>query len=453
MKLKIKWVILAGLLALILMIVWPALPAQSNDAGSMSEAAGAPDDLSQSNLQVVPAEIRVITNGMVIDGAGAVPIPDGIVVIQDQRILAAGPAGQVAVPAGAEIIDAAGGTIMPGIINAHVHNTQSPDTRYRFLTQGVTSTCDLASSMADMAQFEQSHNAKNQAAARGFRTGPMITAPGGYPSSYGFRWDSQVATPSEARAAVTNLVSQGADMIKIALEPWQPQEPWPVLTVEQVRAIVETAHRFGVPVRAHVQQAEMLDIALAAGVDTVEHVPLPFAEGIKLKQMGRDETLSLADYPQLEAQLSQMARQGIALVPTLNVGSCATHHLPELETEAQRRMCSFQLEIVGRFHQMGGTVALGNDYGNLGVAPGMPLQEMKLLLEAGLSPLEVIQAGAQHAAQVCGHADELGTLEPGKLADIIVVDGNPLVDLEVLTRINLVIQNGEVAYESKSVGY
>jgi imidazolonepropionase-like amidohydrolase len=446
MNLKIKWVILAGLLALMLMIVWPALPAQSNDISPINEAAG-PDDPAQGNLSIVPAEILAITNGMLVDGTGADPIPDGVVVIQDQRILAAGPAGQVAVPAGAEIIDAAGGTIMPGIINAHAHNTQSPDTRYRFLTQGVMATCDLASSAADMAQFEQRYNVKNQAAARGFRTGPMITAPGGYPSSYGFRWDYQVATPTEAQAAVTDLISQGADMIKIALEPWQPQEPWPVLDVERVLAIVETAHRFGVPVRAHVQQAEMLDIALAAGVDAVEHVPLPFSEEIKLKEMARDETLSLADYPQLESQLGRMAGQGVTLVPALNVGTCATHHLPELETEAQRRLCNFQLEIVGRFHQMGGMVALGNDYGNLGVEAGMPLTEMKLLLEAGLSPLEVIRAGTQHAAQVCGHGGELGTLEPGKLADIIVVDGNPLVDLEALIQVNLVIQNGEFVYQ------
>jgi imidazolonepropionase-like amidohydrolase len=438
MNLKIKLAIIAGLLALMIVIVWPAPPAQSNKVGRASQTAGG------------PAEILAIIHGTVIDGTGINPIPDGVVVIQDQRIAAVGPSGQVAVPAGAEIIDAAGGTIMPGIINAHAHNTQRPDTRRRFLTQGVTTTCDLASSMADMAQFEQRHNANNQAAARGFYTGPMITAPGGYPSSYGFQWDYQVASPNEAQAAVTDLVSQGANMIKIALEPWQPREPWPVLSVEQVRAIVETAHRFGVPVRAHVQQAEMLDIALDAGVDAIEHVPLPFLEGVKLKKMFKDETLSLADYPQLEAQLSRMAGQGVILVPVLNATACATHYLPELESEAQRRMCHFQLEIVGRFQQMGGVVAVGNDYSNLGVPAGMPLTEMKLLLEAGLSPLEVIQAGTQHAAQVCGHGDELGTLAPGKLADVIVVAGNPVVDLEALTRINLVILNGEVAHRSIS---
>jgi imidazolonepropionase-like amidohydrolase len=440
MNLKIRLLILAALLALLIAILWPALPAQSTQASPVDQMSDPSDEV----LPVTAEEVLVVTNGTVIDGTGAGPITNGAVVIQGNRILTVGPATALAIPAGAEVIDAAGGTIMPGLINAHVHNTQEPGTRHRFLVQGVTATCDLASSPADMTLFEQTLTEQNQPAARGFHSGPMLTAPGGYPSNYGIRWDYEVATPTETRAAVRDLLSLGADMIKVALEPWQPQEPWPVLNLEQLQAIVQTAHSAGVPVRAHVQQAAMLDLALQAGVDSVEHVPLPFSEELKLSQMSPDEQLSLADFPELEAQLSRMATQGTALVPTLNVGTCATRNLAGLETEVWRHMCDFQLEIVGYFHQMGGVVALGNDYGNPGVAPGMPLQEIKLLLEAGLSPLEVIQAGTGHAAQVCGHGDEVGTLESGKLADLIMVEGDPLLEVDAMSRVNLVIRDGEI---------
>jgi imidazolonepropionase-like amidohydrolase len=114
-------------------------------------------------------------------------------------------------------------------------------------------------------------------------------------------------------------------------------------------------------------------------------------------------------------------------------------------------MCEFQLEIVGRFHQLEGVVAVGNDYGNPGVERGMPLREMKLLLEAGLSPMEVLEAGTRRAAQVCGHGNELGTMEPGKLADIIIVDGNPLEDIEALDRVKWVIKDGQVVGTSNEL--
>jgi imidazolonepropionase-like amidohydrolase len=441
MNLKIRLIILAGLLALLTALLWPALPARSTQASPVDQMSGP----SEGEVSAIEEQLLVVTNGMIIDGTGSEPIANGGVVIQGNHIVAVGPASALAIPAGAEVIDVGGGTIMPGLINAHVHNTQEPGTRYRFLTQGVTSTCDLASSSADMPLFEQALTQQNQRAARGFHSGPMLTAPGGYPTNYGFKWDYEVATSNEARAAVRDLLSLGADMIKVALEPWQPQDPWPVLNLEQVQAIVQTAHSAGVPVRAHVQQAAVLDLALQAGVDSVEHVPLPFSEELKVSQMSPEERLSLADFPELEAQLSRMAAQRTALVPTLSVGICATRELvghPKIE--ARRRMCEFQLEIVGRFHELGGIVALGNDYGNPGVAPGMPLQEMKLLLEAGLSPLEVIQAGTRYAAQVCGHGDELGTLESGKLADLIIVESNPLLEVDAMSRVSLVIKDGEI---------
>ena len=392
----------------------------------------------------LPADVLVIINGSVIDGSGHGPIAVGLVAIQGDRILAVGPTADFVVPAEAQIIDAQGRTIMPGIINAHVHNTHSPGTRGRFLAAGVTSTCDMATSLNDMAHFAQTTSEQGQAVARGFKSGPMITAPGGYPD--GFRWDYQVSTPQEATAATNDLLDRGADMVKIALEPGLPHQSWPTLTAEQIEAVVETAHARGAPVRAHVQQASMLDAALQAGVDAIEHVPLPFPEEMKLAQMQPEERLSLSDYPALEQQLRAMVAQNIVLVPTLNVGTCATRGVSALETPQRRHMCDFQLEVVGYYHRIGGMVALGNDYGNIGIERGMPLREMELLLAAGLSPMEVIKAGTHNAAQVCGQTNDLGVLEAGKRADLLILDGNPLNNLYELARISRVIQDGEIAY-------
>jgi imidazolonepropionase-like amidohydrolase len=300
-----------------------------------------------------------------------------------------------------------------------------------------------------MSNFEREFTRKNQIAARGFRAGPIITVPGGYPGTFpGFAWHYEVAKPDEAQAAVEDLLGRGVDVIKIALEPGHPQRPWPILSPEQVQAIVEVAHAHGLPVRAHVRQAKMLDIALEGGVDVIEHVPLPFCLEAELKQMLADDALQLAKLPELEAQLTRMAEQGTILVPTLDENTWVINDLPRLSPEERQMTATFILGIVRRFHKLGGIIALGNDYGNPGVQLGMPLREMELLLDAGLTPMEVIEAGTRHAAKVSGHGDELGTLEPGKLADIIVIDGNPMTDLKALDRVTLVIKNGKIAYVS-----
>ena len=398
--------------------------------------------------QPVPADAWVLTNGAVIIGTGAPPIPDGIVVIQQERVLAAGRAADYAIPVGIKAVDAKRGTILPGIINAHVHGVSNAAMRrVYFLLKGVTSVCDMGSRLDEMQQFAQDH--VSGPAARGFRAGPMITAPGGYPDIV---WHAslnyEVTGPDEARAAVADLVNRGADAIKITLEPGSAQEPWPMLNLEEVKAIVQAAHERGRLVRAHVGRTdgtEVLDIVVESGVDVIEHVPIPVFSAMDAYNLIKDQAHFVLD-PAYEARLTRLVVRQVAMVPTLDAHTLWCES-PQLTSEQKQACFEFYEEPVRRFYALGGVVALANDYGaDDAIEKGMPLREMRLLLAAGLTPMQVIEAGTRNAAQVCGHGKDLGTLEPGKLADVIVVNGDPLADIEVMQQVSVVIKGGQIVF-------
>jgi imidazolonepropionase-like amidohydrolase len=398
-----------------------------------------------------PRDAVVMRNGKVIDGVAEHPIDDGIVVIQGEHIISVRKASDVVVPRNARTIDADGGAILPGIINSHTHGTDDPAIRRTFLIDGVTSVCNVGISLDRVSGFEHG-SVPEGPAARGFWAGPIITAPGGYPGPvYGFQYSYEVATPEEARDAVADLLNRGASMIKIALAPGNPRDPWPVLDLEQVRAIVEEAHSRKVPVRAHVFEPYIAeDIVLPAGVDVIEHSPFPILSPEQEEKVleSPDPLTQLFDViaPEFERMLDRLVKANVVMVPTLDQIVGGLYKKPE-RSRVEQIVIDVHVEAVRRFHALGGVVALGNDYGaDADHELGMPLTEMRLLLAAGLSPMEVIQAGTRNAALACGRDDQLGTLEPGKLADVIVVGGDPLSDLQAMERVVAVIKAGEVAY-------
>jgi len=297
----------------------------------------------------VPADALVVANGTVIDGTGADPIPSGIVVVQRERIVAVGRAADFVVPAGARVVDAAGGTILPGIINAHTHSTANPIVRRAdFLLRGVTSVCNLGSSLPAMPTFEL--EAPLGPVARGFCSGPMVTAPGGFPGPYYHQsLNFDVETPDEARAAVAHLLSQGADFIKIPLERGSPKYPLPVLDLPRVQAIVQEAHARGVLVRAHIGNPLLPPLALDGGVDTLEHLPNPRSLGLSASFVRLHRPLLLQGY---RIALSRAVRQGIVMVPTLDVfvGQCYERINV---SEDEKTWCDLCVEIVRQFHDLG----------------------------------------------------------------------------------------------------
>jgi imidazolonepropionase-like amidohydrolase len=385
----------------------------------------------------------VLTHGIVIDGKGSDPIPDGLVAIRDNRIVFVGQSSEFRIPRDALVIDAEGGTILPGVINSHARNVAGAGTRrISFLLDGVTSVCDLGAQLMRMPAFEE-EKVNSGPAARGFKAGPIITAPGGYPAPFvGSSISYEVQGKDEAELAVHDLHTQGADFIKVALDPGTVSEPWPVLNLEELRTVVETAHSYGLLVRAHMTDSTMLDMALEAGVDVIEHVPMPPNSHVDLESMF-DDSGNFRMPPELETQMLRMIEQRVVLVPTLDVYMGDIEYFGDRYGDADSFMEAL-LGVVRFFHDSGGTIALGNDYSNPGVESEMPLSEMILLRSAGLTPSEVIKAATRQAAYVCGQGNELGTLEAGKLADIIVVEGNPLDDLNAMDSILYVVKDGDI---------
>lgn len=393
--------------------------------------------------RIIPADALVIKHGKVFDGTGAPAIPDGAVVIVKNKIAAVGRTPDFAIPPEARVIDAAGGTILPGIIDSHVHEANSALVRqFYFLRQGVTTVCDLGSPLT--ALTSNSFDAGYGSSARVFRSGPIINPPQGYPGDGEFLYP--VNNVDEARQAANLLIGRGADMLKLAFEPGNPKVPWqtpqkvsiPNLDLPQVKAIVAQAHARGKLVRVHLGTVEMLDLALDGGVDVIEHVPLPRLDQIDLtsEPFGK---LSF-DY---EAQLARIIKQNIVLVPTLDF--IITWCENRAETPERKALCAKYMQTpVHRFYEMGGVIALGDDSG-YALRTGMPLAEMRRLSAIGMSPTEILQAATRRAARVCGHGEELGTLEPGKLADVIVVPGDATQNIEALNQVDFVIIDGKVA--------
>lgn len=399
---------------------------------------------------------------MILDGRGSEPIYDGIVAIEGDRITFVGKAPNYSQPTNALVIDAREGTILPGIIDSHVLDASDPAIRREFLQNGVTTVCNLGSTLEEMPRFDEEETDRGLA-ARGFQSGPMITAPGGLPDALlKSNLNYEVTTPEEARAAVIDLHARGADVIKVLLQDEFARVKFPMLGEDELAAIVEKAHALGLPVRAHVTYASLFGMAVQAGVDSIQHVPFNLSRsgphGISDTQVQAfledDDPLRffLTElYPDYEDQLQLMVEAEIVLVPTLDRAYGEVYRTSN-PTREQVATIETVLGIVRSFHELGGVVGLGTDFNTgLELEAGMPVGEMEMLLAAGLTPMEVIEAGTRVSADLCGHGGELGILEPGMLADVIVVDGNPLEDLQAMSAVALVIRGGEIVVISKGM--
>ena len=350
-----------------------------------------------------------LVNGTLIDGTGADPVPDAVILIASDKILAAGSQKTIKVPEGVRTVDVGGATLLPGFINAHVHYAFDKADLQAWAEGGVTTVRD-ESAMPDQIAGLKIFLAEISADphyARLVSAGTMLAVPGGYGHLF-------VSSPAEAQQAVLTEIDEGVEAIKVALEDgYAGQHGLPKLTLAELKAIVTTAHEHGLPVSGHITQGAYLQPMLDAGVDDIAHMPY--------------------DYIPLDS-LQQMVKQDVYLTPTFTV--FRNYGAPVVMVQNNLR----------QFVRLGGKVALGNDYGG---GPGtfelgIPMYEIQMMSQSGMTPMQVIVASTMNAAHVLRLDREIGMLEPGKFADILIVGGNPLDDLQALTKVKMVIHKGVI---------
>jgi imidazolonepropionase-like amidohydrolase len=335
-----------------------------------------------------PAGALALTGAWVLLGGELEP---ATVVIEDGRIIAVEAGGGA--PDGVRVRDLSGLALLPGFIDTHVHVQFS--SAEEILAGGVTTVRDLGSPRA----------VREATAATPLGVvlaGHILTATGGYPTrSWGGRGESrEISGAQDARAAVTEQLEEGATVIKVALEPAGGPLPDP----DVLAAIVAAAHDADVRVTAHVGAPEALELALAASVDELAHLPL---------------------YDVTPEEMVRAAGAGMAL--------CATLAIRGPDPEAGR--------AVAAFREAGGTVLYGTDLGNGGTSPGIMVAEVRALLDAGLSPVEVVAAATSVAADHLGLPDR-GRIAVDAVADLVAFDGDPLADPAAYESVRLVLVGG-----------
>jgi len=411
-----------------------------------------------------------IVGGTLIDGTGAAPLPDAVVLIHNGRIVAAGPHAKVKVPRKAHVVDAQGKTILPGLWDMHAHFEQV-EWGPIYLAAGVTTVRDCGN------EFEFI-TAVRDAIVQNRGLGPRLLmagiVDGTGPLALGV---ARVDTPEQAKQWVDRYHAAGFQQMKI----------YSSVKLEQVKAVADEAHRLGMTVTGHVPEGLNAFQTIAAGQDQINHITFirdimhaPFPAD--MSRLDRAKALANLDLDSPEAQkaLAFLKEHRTVVDPTMAVfeffsASTAkppasfepgvTKVAPELaeqltdvgppeeHSDLAEQIFGKELAIVGALHRAGIPVVAGTDQ----TVPGHSLhREMELYVQAGFTPMEAIQAATIVPARVMGMDRELGTVEKGKRADLILINGDPLQDIHKSRNVEWVITNGIMYHTAElwqSVGF
>ncbi|MCQ3805272.1 MAG: amidohydrolase family protein [bacterium] len=434
---------------------------------------------------------KALVGGRVIDGTGRDPIDDAVVLIDGDRIDAVFRRGEMDLADGTEVVDITGSTVMPGLIDCHVHVGVLADNSFlqvedptgladlfmtTLLSHGVTTVRDTGNFDPDEVFRTFKEGKANW--PRFFGAGTILDGPADPPAPW--RWLAIIDDEDSARREASKLIDAGMDFLKVYV--------WATLPV--LRAVVSEAHRRGVRVAAHVGHMVTVKEAVQVGVDALEHVRI----GRELVSEDRMDELNgltgrildplvgwqpwrfvdphsgLAD-----DLISLMAEKGTYITPTLTLSQAILlgntpeavnpAGLDEMPGAVQEQWTQYaypfdysdtdweaapvelrnQMAFIGRAQESGVNVTAGTDLTNPFVVPGHSMhEELRLLVEGcGFSPMDAIVAATSRAADLLGEGDDLGSVEKRKLADLVVLDGDPLEDIRNTQQITAVYKGGQ----------
>jgi len=472
--------LLGGALLPALLLLAAPIPAPAQDAPRPPVRA---EDLSEDARRFVSVDAPVvaITGVRLVDGTGSPAAEGRTVVVRDGRIAAVGPDGEVEIPDGAEVLDRSGHTLIPGLVGLHDHTfytTSSRQTQLTFsaprlyLASGVT-TIRTTGSYSPYSEINlmEGIEAGDVPGPSTHITGPYITGEGGGSSMY------QVESPEDARRVVDYWASEGATWFKAYTR----------ISRAALGAAIEEAHGHGLEFTAHLCSVTFTE-AVELGIDNLEHGYFTNTGWYPDKEPdqcpdGFREHLATLDIQseQVQETIRTMVENDVALTSTLAVYELSVPNRPPLSKieralnvmapEVREEYLSTRRSIAERaeeshmpavfrkaqefelaFHEAGGLLAAGVDPTGIGGAlPGFGDQRnFELLVEAGFSPVDAIQVMSYNGARVLGLGDELGTVEPGKRADLVLIDGNPLQEPGEIRNVTTVFKDG-VGYDSREL--
>ena len=392
-----------------------------------------------------------IRAGRVFDGAGNPLIRDAVVIVDDARIAAVGPVTQVQLPPGSPVVDVGDRTLMPGLIDAHVHVLSTGSAlsgqESRAMTDhqvllvgarnaqlalksGLTTVRDCGDRRYLSLVLRDFINDGGLAGPRLVCSGPVLTSTAGH-----LWWDGiECDTVDDLRRGVRTLVKHGVDCVKLmgtggnATPGSNPEASQ--YDAMGFMAVAEDAHRMGKKVAVHVHGVEGTRMAVDAGIDTLEHVPFRAHGGIAY-----DERL-----------VEDIIRKGLIV----SLAMPATWYRIRAEDMREARthpghLWEARYETIRRMHTAGVRLVVSSDTGSTGTR----IDELALLMEflvkgVQIPAVDILRGATGLAAEALGMTNDIGTLAPGKLADMVVVDGDPLTDITAMQRIHTVVKGGKV---------
>ena len=408
---------------------------------------------------IATAQVTVVRAGRLVEPDSGTVLTDQVIVVDGGKVQAVGKG--LAVPAGAKVIDLSDKTVLPGFIDCHTHladgnvilNGDTFDAIKKTAPQIVLESVPNAqktllsgfTTVRDVGTYRALNDiALRDAIARGNVIGPRMYVAGAYLTITGgagaltgqapdiqLPWDlhyGEANSPWEVRQKVRLLAHDGVDHIKVlstgAILTHGSSPNATEFTLEELQAAVQEAHAFGLRVAAHAHNAQGIKNAIRAGVASVEHATLIDDEGIALaKQQGTYLDMDLYDG---ECNLDK--------------GKRGT--LPPDFLEKERELGERYPQTFRKVVEAGVKMSFGTD---LGICPyGSSPKQFALMVKYGLTPMQAIQAATSNAADLLGHSDVIGSIKPGKSADMVAVNGDPLKDIKLLENVEFVMKEGKI---------